>query len=57
VLDGYLFDAVEETQNLSDEWLDDYNEYRPHDALGGVFPARFLPRAPKLGKSTLGVCA
>lgn len=57
VLDAYLFGSIEEAQDLSDEWLTDYNENRPHDGLGGVPPAHFLPRVPKLEKSTYEVCA
>lgn len=31
--------------NLSaNGWLTQYNEYRPHDALGGVPPKQFMPR-------------
>ncbi|MNT49888.1 Beta-lactamase superfamily domain protein [compost metagenome] len=25
-------------------WLVDYNEYRPHESLGGLPPAQFMPR-------------
>jgi putative transposase len=28
----------------ADEWLMDYTEYRPHESLGYVQPAAFLPR-------------
>ena len=57
VLDAWVFSSVEQVQDLSDEWLADYNENRPHDLLGGIPPAHFLPRpkAPEL--STLEVCA
>ena len=48
VLEAYLFGSVEEAQDLSDQWLADYNENRPHDALGGLPPAHFLPYVPKL---------
>jgi putative transposase len=44
VLDAWLFQSVEEVQELSDQWLDDYNDNRPHDALGGIPPAQFMPR-------------
>jgi len=29
---------------ITDERLTQYNEYRPHDALGGVPPRQFMPR-------------
>lgn len=57
VLDAYLFGSIAEAQDLSDEWLTDYNENRPHDGLGGLPPAHFLPRGPKLEKSSYRVCA
>jgi putative transposase len=44
VLNAYLFHSTQETQALSDAWLVDYNERRPHDALGRVPPLTYLPR-------------
>lgn len=44
VLDAYVFESVWQVQDLSDRWLPDYNEQRPHDALGRVPPLTFLPR-------------
>lgn len=45
VLDAWLFNAVSEVQTAADDWLIDYNEFRPHDSLGSVPPAVFKPRA------------
>jgi len=44
VLDAWLFNAVSEVQNAADDWLADYNEFRPHDSLGKVPPVAFKPR-------------
>ena len=33
-----------EVQAATDEWTEDYNLYRPHEALGRVPPAQYLPR-------------
>ena len=44
VLNAWLFDAVSQVQAAADEWLNDYNECRPHDSLGNVPPAIFKPR-------------
>ena len=44
VLDAYLFDVPAEVQRVTDEWLIDYNEQRPHDSLGRIPPASFNPR-------------
>lgn len=44
VLDAWLFNAVSEVQSAADDWLTDYNEYRPHDSLDSVPPVVFKPR-------------
>lgn len=44
VLDANLFNSITEVQAAADVWLMDYNEYRPHESLGNVPPAAFLPR-------------
>jgi putative transposase len=52
VLDAYLFHNTDEAQHLSDAWLVDYNERRPHDALGRVPPLTFLARVTSPPEST-----
>jgi putative transposase len=44
VLNAWLFNSVGQVQLAADEWLRDYNEYRPHESLGDVPPAAFKPR-------------
>ena len=44
VLNAYRFASLTEVQEITDAWLIDYNEQRPHDALGRVPPASFKPR-------------
>jgi putative transposase len=52
VLDAYLFEGRDEVQSMSDEWMTEYNQERPHDALGGVPPRTFQPRETAAVEST-----
>ena len=44
VLNAYLFDSLAEVREITEEWLAQYNEIRPHDALGSLPPARYRER-------------
>lgn len=41
VLDQYLFGRLDDVREATWRFLIDYNEHRPHDALGGLTPAEF----------------
>ncbi len=41
ILDAYLFSSIQEVQEITEEWIMEYNSIRPHDALKGVSPHRF----------------
>ena len=56
VLDAYVFASVSEVQAVTDEWLPGYNERRPHDALGRIPPAQFLPRPLTPSESSNAWC-
>jgi len=44
VLNANLFNTIDEVQEAADQWVLDYNEYRPHESLGNIPPAVFKPR-------------
>ena len=41
VLNAYLFEDLDRGREISKEWMINYNERRPHNALGGLPPAVF----------------
>jgi putative transposase len=41
VLNAYVFVDLDQVRQISAEWIQIYNEERPHEALGSLPPARF----------------
>lgn len=41
VLNAYVFESLDQVREISAEWLQSYDEERPHDALAGLPPARY----------------
>lgn len=44
VLDANIFDSLDHAREITTDWVDDYNQYRPHDALGGLSPILYLTK-------------
>ena len=57
VLDAYVFDSLEQVRDITESWLHEYNEERPHDSLGRVPPLMFLPRPQLPRESSSKLCA
>lgn len=56
VLDAHLFDSIDQVRDITESWIPEYNEERPHDSLGRVPPLTFMPRQTTR-ESTLALCA
>lgn len=41
VLNAYVFESLDQIREISAEWVQSYNEERPHDALAGLPPATY----------------
>jgi putative transposase len=53
-LNGELFYSRGEAQVIVDAWREDYNQERPHSALGGLTPAEFAARSSPHGGMSKG---
>ena len=56
VLDAYVFDSIEQVREVTETWLPEYNEERPHDSLGRVPPLMFMPRRKQPAESSYQLC-
>lgn len=42
--DAYLFYTLDEVKIMAKEWIDDYNNDRPHAVLGKLSPIEYLDK-------------
>jgi len=56
VLSAYLFEDLDQVREMAWEWMIEYNEERPHDALGKISPTVFRKRV-EAGNSTYKLSA
>ena len=38
----YVFSRLSEVRDLTEKWLKEYNEERPHESLGNMTPVEYL---------------
>ena len=52
ILNAYVFESIAQVQQITDDWLVEYNEQRPRDSRGRVPPLTYLPRATTARESS-----
>jgi putative transposase len=40
----YLFKNIADVQAITDQWMVEYNNERPHESLGNLFPKKFIEK-------------
>jgi len=56
ILDAYLFSSLAQVKILAKEWMHDYNNHRPHEALGDLSPVAYRERAVNSGAHRVENC-
>jgi putative transposase len=46
VLDAYIFGSLKEAREITETWMEEYTEIRPHDALQGLPPYQYAAENP-----------
>lgn len=52
VLNKFIFENIDQVREQTKIWMDDYNNVRPHDALGNMSPVKY---AQKRGVAAAGL--
>jgi putative transposase len=43
-LNYYEFRNIEEVQEVADEWMEEYNNHRPHESLKNLSPRKYVEK-------------
>ena len=54
VLNMYVFNTLTEVRDITERWIREYNDERPHDSLGDLTPWEYLAKHNPLENSSLG---
>lgn len=54
ILNMYVFKTLNEVRELTEKWLIEYNDERPHSALNDLTPWEYLAKSEHLENSNLG---
>ena len=54
VLNMYVFKTLNEVREITENWIREYNDERPHSSLGDLTPWEYLAKHEALGNSNLG---
>jgi putative transposase len=47
VLNAHIFESLEQAREITEEWIQSYNQDRPHAALGKLSPIHYRQQAEK----------
>lgn len=53
ILNMYVFKSLSQVRELTDDWIREYNEERPHESLGNLTPWEYLDTVNKPQNSNL----